>query len=143
MALIDKCFFRIDYLILIGLVIGCSNTPIDPTVIDQSSPEKITVTSRDKPSFQARSTTYDFFSILGEIPVYHEGKRIVSENGIENPADYIGQEIAKTLSNKFNIRSIETSGTDATRDVYVFMHLHVLRTDIYKSRITQKNSIDS
>ena len=96
-------------LLLIGFAIGCSNTPIDSTMINASNPQKITITSREKPDFEAWSRTYDQIPFIGIVAMYREGNKIVKENGIDNPAKYIGQEIAELLSNKYGIKSIATS----------------------------------
>ncbi len=100
------------FLVTISFIIGCANTrntPIDSMVIVKSNPQKITVTKREKPGFQAWSSTYVHIPFIGIVAIYHEGDKLVKENGVDNPADNIGQEIARLLANKYNIETIETS----------------------------------
>ena len=98
------------FCVFLGLLFGCSNTPINSAVINSSNPQKITITSREAPDFMAWKRAYDWLPFpLETAAINREGNRIVRENGIENPANHIGLEVAKSLSGKYGIEPIETS----------------------------------
>ena len=100
--------------------VSTKNVPLDVAKLESSKPQSLVVTARGKPDFSAMTPGKAAFAMLGAAGAISEGNKIVKENNVEDPANYISTEVTKVLSKRFKISSVKrakkpTQATDATK----------------------------
>lgn len=91
---------------------GCASTkdvPLQIDVFNAARPESIARSVHEKPNFAAATAGKMMFGLLGSLAMIRAGNRIVADNGIEDPAMYIGKVLADQLSESHGIRIHDTT----------------------------------
>jgi hypothetical protein len=98
--------------ILLPLV-GCvstKNVKADMGMLRSDRPATVTVSARKKPDFGAMTAGKAAFGLIGAAAMIKAGNDIVEENGVEDPAAYIGAELAKSLTESLGVQFVENGG---------------------------------
>lgn len=95
----------IPALTLVALT-GCvstKNMPIDQAKVDQTPPQSLQTTQRNKPDFAAMTAGSAMFGVLGAVAAISSGNDIIEQNSVDDPAAQISAELAKALSQKYKL----------------------------------------
>lgn len=96
-----KMFKSIAMLASALFITGCVSTktiPIDMTKVRSSAPESVAISKREKPDFAAMTAGKAMFGAFGAMAMISAGNDLISENDVEDPASYIGSELASAFS---------------------------------------------
>lgn len=88
------------------LLSGCVSTKTvkaDIPALQRGEHASVTVTKRPMPAFTALTAGKAMFGVLGAAAMISAGNEIVSSNGIEDPAVFIGQELGRTLGERLSL----------------------------------------
>lgn len=80
---------------------GCVSTrvaPLDSQQIGALQGGTIAVSHREKPTFMAQTAGKATFALLGAAAMMAAGNKIVADNGVEDPAVYIGRKLTEDLA---------------------------------------------
>lgn len=95
------------------LLVGCvstRNVKADVEMLRSAKPATVTVSARKKPDFAAMTAGKAAFGMIGAFAMIEAGNDIVEENGVQDPANYIGAELAKSLSESLGVQLVENGG---------------------------------
>jgi hypothetical protein len=115
-------FFTILIIVLL-FFLGCvstKNIPVADSDIDDLSNHTITVPNREIPDFAAmtadKAAAGAVFGVIGAIgsasAMISEGNRIIRDNEVEDPANYISEQLVSALSDKYQMTPIDTDTTE-------------------------------
>lgn len=100
------------YLILVSLSIvalsGCvstKNIPAEKVSLESMRDQKLSNTLRDKPSFSAMTAGKAAFGMLGAAAMINAGNKIIQENDVDDPANYIAESLLADLKVSFDADS--------------------------------------
>jgi hypothetical protein len=102
------------------LLAGCAGTvdqPLGTSQADQIAGRSLVVVAHERPTFVAATARKAMFGAFGAMAMAGEGDAIVTRNGIEDPAVYIGEEIAKSLAARYDVATDGTTGLSDTDDL--------------------------
>jgi len=90
------------------VISGCATAPMQLTEQDSSSMvgEKLTVIYYEPDPFLPMTNTKGAFALVGVAAAVSEGKKIVEEKGLSDPAIAIKNDLAKKLSETYQISDI-------------------------------------
>ena len=96
------------------LLVGCvstKNVKADVEMLRSDQPATVTVSARKKPDFVAMTAgTAAVGGLLGALAMIEAGNDIVEENGVQDPASYIGAELAKSMTQSLGVQLVENGG---------------------------------
>jgi cell division septum initiation protein DivIVA len=103
-------------LVLVSLFfVGCvstKNVPVADSDIDDFRNRTVTVPKRGVPDFAAFTADKAAFGLIGAAMMISEGNKIIRENQVEDPANYISEQLVSTLSDRYQLVHIETSTSE-------------------------------
>ena len=110
---------------LMGMLAGCVSTrniPLTDDVTNNIIGNSVTKVSREKPDFGAMTARKEMFGALGGVfggalggvSTISAGNKIIKENEVEDPANYISEALIKDLSQKYNLNVIDMDNTIAS-----------------------------
>jgi hypothetical protein len=111
---------KLHCLLLTVLLAGCAtpqNTPLTMSQANQIRGKSLVAVAHEKPSFAAATATKAMFGGFGALAMISEGDQIVKANNIEDPSIYIGEEIAKSLADRFDLSTSTTPDISDTADL--------------------------
>jgi hypothetical protein len=111
---------KLHCLLLTTLLMGCAgtpNTPLSTSPADQMRGKSLVVVTHEKPSFSAVTATKAMFGAFGAMAMIGEGEQIVKDNNIQDPSIYIGEEIANSLAERFDLSASTTADISDTADL--------------------------
>lgn len=104
----------ISMLAVSSLLTGCvstKNVKVDVEALRADQPATVTVSARKKPDFAAVTAGKAAIGgLIGALAMINAGNDIVEENGVEDPANYIGAELAKSLAESLGVQPVENGG---------------------------------
>jgi hypothetical protein len=109
------------FIILSFMVLSCATT-VQRVPLSKDATVKVTgktceISRYEKPAFYAQTTGKAWLPpMIGMSSSFSAGKEIVAKNNIEDPANYISQEMAKTLSEIFDVKLLSTSEAISEND---------------------------
>jgi len=96
----------ISLIVFFGCV-STKNLPLPENTISRETIQSFIVTKRDKPHFIAQTTGKALIGgLVGALAATSAGDELVRENGIEDPAHYIGAEIYETMATRYRTERI-------------------------------------
>ncbi len=107
--------------IAIGLALGgCAGPRVVP--LDQASHTQLrgrtsSVVHREMPSFSAATPGKASFALVGAFAMLEAGDKIVKEDGIEDPAVRIGEELLQALASGYAMRIVGNAEVATTAEV--------------------------
>jgi len=96
---------------------GCVSTRTTTMSGEQSQTlqgKSLALTTRNKPDFGAMTPGKAMFGLVGAIAMISAGNKIVAEDGIEDPAGTIGEQLRQALATKHGL--IAAAGTGPVAD---------------------------
>lgn len=99
---------------LLGGCVSTRNVKADLAALRTAAPATVVVSAREKPDFAAMTAGKASFGLIGAMAMISAGNTIVAENGIEDPAAYIGSALASHLSTSLGATTVDNGGTLAT-----------------------------
>ena len=103
-------------LILASLfLVGCvstKNVPVPDGNIDDFRNHTVTVPKRGIPDFAASTAGKASFGLIGAAATISEGNKIIKENEVEDPANYICEQLIPALSDKYQLVRIDTNASE-------------------------------
>ena len=99
-----NCAVRLCAVPMFALLAGCVSVqeiPLAPTAAESLRGRITTITTRAMPDFTAFTPGRAAFGGLGGASAVDRGNRLVSENGIEDPAGAIARSIAQQLKERY------------------------------------------
>lgn len=100
--------------LLLGGCVSTQNVKADMAALRTAAPATVVVSSRAKPDFAAMTAGKASFGLIGAMAMISAGNAIVEENGVEDPAAYIGTALANDLSARLGATTVDNGGTLAT-----------------------------
>jgi hypothetical protein len=105
--------------IVVGLIMlsGCVSTKIVPVKEKDLAGLQggtVTTSSREKPAFSAMTAGKAMFGAIGGAAMVVAGNKIVEENNVEDPANYIAQELVKGFADVNALTLIGSDGVIAS-----------------------------
>ena len=100
-------------LMLAALVCGCVSTKtvaVDDAVTREFQGKTITSTRRAIPDFAATTAGKASFGLIGATAMISAGNRIVRENKVEDPADYMSSRLVAELAQKHGLTVLDNTG---------------------------------
>jgi hypothetical protein len=102
---------------------GCVSTkivPVDSKSLVSLQGATTAASQREKPSFSAMTAGKAMFGMIGAAAMISQGNSIVKENGIEDPAAYIGEKLLADLASANSLQVVKrkdvvASGTDVAK----------------------------
>ena len=95
--------------------VGCvstKNVPVDDSKIDDFRNHTVTVPTRALPDFAASTAGKASFGLIGAAAMISEGNKIIKENDVEDPANYISKQLISALSNKYQLVHIDANTSE-------------------------------
>jgi hypothetical protein len=95
---------------------GCvstKNVPLETKQIATLQGGTMTVSQRAKPDFSAMTAGKATFGLIGAAAMISAGNKIVADNAIEDPANYIAQKLAADLAGAHALNVVDTGGVQA------------------------------
>jgi hypothetical protein len=96
------------------LLVGCvstKNVKADVEMLRADQPATVTVSARKKPDFTAMTAGKAAIGgLIGAIAMIKAGNDIVEENDVQDPASYIGAELAKSLTESLGVQLVDNGG---------------------------------
>lgn len=107
----------IGFAVLAVYVSGCVSTkivPLDAEAIEKAKGGTVAVTTREKPSFSAMTAGKAGFGLLGAAAMISAGNKIVEENKIDDPANFIQKKLLGefALDNNLSVTQIDNTVAD-------------------------------
>lgn len=103
-------------LIIVSLFfLGCvstKNVPVADSDIDDFRNHTIAVPKRGVPDFAAFTADKAAFGLIGAVATISEGNRIIRENEVEDPANYISEQLVSALSENYQMNPIDTDTSE-------------------------------
>jgi hypothetical protein len=96
---------------------GTAHTPLSTSQADQIAGKSLAVVTHEKPSFSAATPTKAMFGAFGAMAMISEGNAIVTANAIEDPSIDIGDEIAASLTTRYDLSASAGPDISATDEV--------------------------
>lgn len=88
-------------IVLALTMVGCASTAtvkIDDSHSAAMQERSLAIASSDRPDFAAMTADKGMFAMIGALAMISSGNEIVRENDIDDPAVYIGEQLAKELA---------------------------------------------
>lgn len=98
-------------IVLLPACVSTKNVPVNTSDLENTSFSQITLSNRDKPDFSALTAGKAVFGAIGAAAMISAGNKIIRENEVADPADYIGRELAKIMSERYQISEVNKSET--------------------------------
>jgi len=98
-------------LIFVGCV-STKNVPVAESDIDDFRNRTVTVPKRGVPDFAAMTADKAAFGLIGAAMMISEGNRIIRENIVEDPANYISEQLVSALSDKYQLTPVDTDTSE-------------------------------
>lgn len=96
-------------LVFCSACVSTKNVPLDINAFEKNELSKITLSKRDKPDFGAMTPGKAAFGGFGAMAMINAGNKIVLENEVEDPANFIGAQLGKMLAEKYDITEVTRS----------------------------------
>ncbi len=90
--------------------VSTKNVPLDINSFEKIEFSKISLSKREKPDFSATTPGKAAFGGFGALAMISAGNKIIEENNIADPANFISAELGKTLAEKYG--SVEVLRSD-------------------------------
>lgn len=103
-------FLAAIFLVFCSACVSTKNVPIDINAFEKIEFSKITLSKREKPDFSATTPGKAVLGGIGVIAMISAGNKIIQENEIEDPANFIGAQLGKMLAEKYD--SVEVGRSD-------------------------------
>lgn len=110
---------KVKFLAILSLAtlffVGCvstKNVPVADNDIDDFRNHTVTVSKRGVPDFAASTAGKASFGLIGAAVMISEGNKIIRENEVEDPANYISDQLVSVLSDKYGLVSIDTNASE-------------------------------
>ncbi len=97
----NSVFRNLSVIVVASLMVGCVSTAtvkLDQADSKNMQGKNFVIATSDRPDFAAMTAGKAMFAMLGAIAMISAGNEIVRENDIEDPAAYIGAELAKKIA---------------------------------------------
>lgn len=104
-----KLFLASIILLFLSACVSTKNVPLDSAKIEQWQPSQLTLSKRNKPDFAAQTAGKAVFGAIGAVAMITAGNKIINENEVQDPANYIGDELAKALAEKYGVANVVRS----------------------------------
>lgn len=128
---------RIAFLFAVALgVYGCASVKpvnLDLSDLSNSGVRAVATTERPMPALSAITPTKAQFGFLGGMAMASAGKRIVEENGVDDPAVRVSSELADQLAKALGAETISQDAGPLEPDVLVDVQTRVWQLIYYKS----------
>ena len=95
--------------------VGCvstKNVPVADSDIDDFRNHTVSVPKREVPDFAASTAGKASFGVFGAAAMISEGNKIIEENKVEDPANYISEQLISALSDKYQLVHIDTNASE-------------------------------
>jgi hypothetical protein len=96
-------------LVFCSACVSTKNAPLDINAFKKNELSKITLSKREKPDFGAMTPGKAAFGGFGAMAMISAGNKIISDNEVEDPANFIGAQLGKLLAEKFGIAEVTRS----------------------------------
>ena len=110
-----KVKFWVILLLASLFFVGCvstKNVPVADSDIEDFRNHTVTVSKRGLPDFAASTAGKAAFGLIGAAAMISEGNKIIRENEVEDPANYISEQLSSALSDKYELVRIDTSTSE-------------------------------
>ncbi|MGB0664638.1 MAG: hypothetical protein ACPGMR_12730 [Pontibacterium sp.] len=103
-------------------LVGCVNTATVKLDTSHSSAlvgKSLVVATSDNPDFLAMTPGKAMFAVVGTLAMYSAGNDLVKEHSVEDPAVYIGSQLANVMANAQGIKPVAgvfSSNNNAVKD---------------------------
>lgn len=128
---------RIAFLFAVALgVSGCASVKpvnLDLSDLSESGVRAVATTERPMPALSAITPTKAQFGFLGGMAMASAGKRIVEENGVDDPAVRVSSELADQLAKALGAETTSQDAGPLEPDVLVDVQTRVWQLIYYKS----------
>ena len=99
-----KIALIISSLILLSGCVSTKTVKVNKEELKLLKPSSMALTSREKPDFSALTADKAMFALVGAVASISAGNKIIFQNNIEDPANYIQAELAKEISTSYNLK---------------------------------------
>lgn len=90
---------------------GCASTKnitMDHSTASLTKPATVVISNRESPDFSAATAGKALFGVVGVLSMLSEGKKIVEQNNVEDPAHFISTEIFTAISQGYQLELINS-----------------------------------
>ena len=113
-------FGRISLVVYVTLLTGCMSTAtlkLDDEKSSSLHEKSLVVTTGDKPDFAAMTAGNMVVPVVGAVMMISEGNEIIRKHDVDDPAAFIGQEIAEQLAMLRNMKLVPLSVPSSDDDI--------------------------
>ncbi len=103
--------------LLLGACASTQNVAVAPSVLDTMDGQSVVLIQRETPSFVAMTSGKGMFAVAGVGAAVAAGNKMVSENGISDPAMTISRSLAEGLARDYGVQVQGETGLAASDTV--------------------------
>ncbi|GGE57579.1 hypothetical protein GCM10007421_35270 [Halopseudomonas oceani] len=120
-------FGRISLVVFVTLLAGCVSTAtlkLDDEHSSSLHEKSLVVTTSDKPDFAAMTAGKVIVPLVGAVTMISEGNKIIRQHNVEDPAAFIGEEIAAQLATLRSMNLMPSSVPSSDGDIEYLSATH-------------------